>query len=96
MARPFCCLEYCERALGHDTFRDCAIAEFQFSKTRIYELLNAAEVSELFTALPEKPENERQINELAKLRIEGTHAYDTELQKAVWQLGQMTYLSQSQ
>jgi hypothetical protein len=34
----------------------------------------------------EKPDSERQLRELAKLRIEGTHAYDTELQKAVWQI----------
>jgi hypothetical protein len=50
-------------------FRKNLKAKFKFSKTQVYELLNAAEVSEVFTALPEKPESERQLNELAKLRI---------------------------
>jgi len=35
--------------------------------------LNAAEVSGNFPEFPEKPESERQLSELAKLRIEDTH-----------------------
>jgi len=38
--------------------------------------------------LAPKPEDERQLRELAKLRIEGTHEYDTEAQKIVWQIAQ--------
>src|SRR3712207_7756591 len=48
---------------------------FKFSRTRIYELLSAAEVDQLFAGfptMPEKPQNERQLNELAKLRLPGT------------------------
>ncbi len=89
-ARLFCCLEYGERALGHDTFRDCAIAEFTFSQRRVYELLNAVEVLDNLNQFGSKPEDEGQLRELAKLRIEGTHAYDTELQKAVWQIASQT------
>ena len=58
-------------ALGYGSFRECAIAEFKFSKTRVYELLNAAEVLGNFPPMAEKPEDERQLRELAKLRIEG-------------------------
>lgn len=72
--------------LGYETFRDCAIAEFKFSQRRIYELLNAAEVSEFFAEFPQKPETEGQLNELAKLRITGSHAYDTAAQKDIWQI----------
>jgi uncharacterized protein with HEPN domain len=38
----------------------------------------------------EKPESEGQFRELAKLRIEGSHDYDTEAQKAVWQIALAT------
>jgi hypothetical protein len=66
------------------------VAELRFSKTRVYELLNAAEVAEIFVPLGQKPESERQLRELAKLRIEGTHDYDAEAQKAVWQIAVQT------
>jgi hypothetical protein len=41
-------------------------------------------VGEIFAPLAQKPETERQLRELAKLRIDGTHDYDTEAQQAVW------------
>jgi len=59
------------QVLRYGSFRECAIAEFKFSQRRVYELLNAAEVSGNFPEFPEKPESEGQLNELAKLRIEG-------------------------
>ncbi len=46
----------------------------------LHELLNAAEVGDTFAEIPQKPETERQLNELAKLRIDGTHDYDREAQ----------------
>jgi hypothetical protein len=64
-------------AFQYHARRACALAEFKFSQRRVYELLNAAEVSGNFPEFPEKPESEGQLNELAKLRIEGTHEYDT-------------------
>ncbi len=48
----------------------------------MYELLNAVEVLDNLDGIRPKPDNERQLNELAKLRIEGTHQYDTTAERA--------------
>ncbi len=37
------------------------MAEFKFSKTRTYELLNAAEVLDGFAEIPQKPDSEGQL-----------------------------------
>ncbi len=59
------------RALGHKSWRECAITEFGTSKSRVYELLAAAKVEEQLqiSGIPENeiPTTVSQLNELAKL-----------------------------
>ncbi len=40
-------------------------------------------MGEIFAEIVQKPDNEGQLRELAKRRVEGTHDYDVEAQKAV-------------
>ena len=61
------------RALGYSTFRECAMAEFNFGQSRVYQLLAHAKAVHnitTFSTTVEKvplPKNERQTRPLADL-----------------------------
>ena len=58
------------RALGYESWRDCCMAEFEFSQSRIYQLLNHQRVIKNISAdstIVEKPTNESQTRPLQKL-----------------------------
>lgn len=53
------------KALGYESWRECAVAEFQISQSRIYQLLDAARIS---TNLENKEMPEIHLRELAPLK----------------------------
>ena len=67
------------RALGYQSWRECAQAEFGFGQSRVYELLNAAKTERNISAMAENqdPIPERQLRPLANL--------EPEEQRIVWQ-----------
>ncbi len=70
--------------------KECAVAEFKFSRRRINEIVSAVGVLENLAQFALKPDTERQLRELTKLRIDGTYDYDAEAQRAVWQIAYRT------
>lgn len=58
------------KTLGYSSWRECVITEFDFEKSRVYELLNFAKVIRNLSAIAEKyplPANEAQARPLSKL-----------------------------
>jgi hypothetical protein len=57
------------RALGYDTWRECAMAEFGYEQSRVYQLLEAARVERnlAISTTVEKPVPERHLRPLTKL-----------------------------
>lgn len=72
------------KALGYDSWRACAMNEFNFSQTRVYELLSAAETERNISAMAEndQPIPERQLRPLASL--------EPETQRKAWQEAKAT------
>lgn len=65
------------RALGYASWRECAQAEFGFRQSRVYQLLEAAEIERNISTMVEIPIPERQLRPLAAL--------PADLQREVWQ-----------
>lgn len=65
------------RALGYESWRECAMTEFGYGQSHVYELLNAARVERNISAAAEKPLPERQLRPLAPL--------EPSAQREVWQ-----------
>ncbi len=58
------------KSLGYPSWRECCMAEFNFSQSRVYQLLTHAQVSHNITNFStnvEKPTNEAQSRALSKL-----------------------------
>lgn len=58
------------KALGYLSWRECVMVEFDFEKSRVYELLNFAKVTRNLSAIAEKcplPANEAQARPISKL-----------------------------
>lgn len=64
------------RALNYESWRECAMAEFGYGQSHVYELLNAARVERNISATAETPLPERQLRHLAPLA--------PEVQREVW------------
>ena len=60
------------RALGYDSWRSCAIAEFGKSASRVYQLVDAAKVERAISTMVDskKPIPERLLRPLATLETE--------------------------
>lgn len=59
--------------LGYNSWRECCIAEFEFSQSRVYQLLNNAQVIKTLsdsTIVEQLPQTERQARPLASLEPE--------------------------
>lgn len=65
-------------ALGYDSWRECAMAEFGYEQSRVYQLLEAARVERnlAISTTVEKPVPERHLRPLTHL--------EPEAQRAVW------------
>jgi hypothetical protein len=59
------------KALGYSNLRECALAEFKFTLRHTNRLINAVEVLDDLDQIGPKPDNDGQLRELAKLRIQG-------------------------
>lgn len=73
------------RVLGYDNWRECAQVEFGFKQSRVYQLLQAAEVERNISNMLEieQPIPERAIRSLARLEPEEQRiAYETSVRTA--------------
>ena len=70
------------RALGYKTWRECAQMEFGYKQSRVYQLLEAAEIERNISTIVEKPIPESHLRPLASL--------EPEQQREAWALAVQT------
>ena len=66
------------KALGYSSWRECAVAEFDYSQSRVYQLLDAAQIERDISTIVENGETpEGHLRELAPLKDHPTIKHPT-------------------